>query len=163
MNQGKLEIVTLNDDEPFLRQKSRNITQEELVSDKIQQLINAMKNYLLDAQNNAVGLSAIQIGQPIAMFLFKDFGQGKSPIIRVAVNPQVLPACDLLKEGKEACLSVPGVDGVVARYQSVKMKFLDEKGDKCSKKFEDYTARIIQHEYDHLQGVLFTDKVLSRH
>ena len=78
------------------------------------------------------------------------------------VNPVLTDTSKEMITAEEACLSVPDVFGFVRRYKSVTVEFLDHKGHKQTKKLKDFNATIIQHEIDHLDGVLFVDKLVKQ-
>ncbi len=160
MKKDELKIVTVLEDEELLREKSSKLTVEQIESEEVSQLIHAMKDYLSDEKNGGVGLAAIQVGRPLAIFAFKNFeADRKNPPVQIAINPQLSPIGDVMETDKEACLSIPGQEGQVCRYARIRMRYVDESGQKVNENFEGFTARIIQHEFDHLNGVLFTDKV----
>jgi peptide deformylase len=75
------------------------------------------------------------------------------------INPRILEHSEETKSGEEGCFSVPDTYGEVERYCKIKVQFFDEKGDAQSLILKDFNARIVQHEIDHLDGILFTDKL----
>jgi peptide deformylase len=77
------------------------------------------------------------------------------------INPEIVEKSNEKCSDKEGCLSVPGKTGAVERWTWVRVNFLDIEGKKYSLKLENLAARIVQHEIDHLDGVLFTDKVIG--
>jgi peptide deformylase len=112
-----------------------------------------------------VGLAAVQVGKPIKIFIAKPTEKSK---IYVFINAQIVKTSEKLgvKKSKvkklEGCLSLPNIWGEVARYENVTIKYLDETGKSHKKKFSGFMATIIQHEMDHLAGILFTKRVLEQ-
>jgi peptide deformylase len=79
------------------------------------------------------------------------------------LNPQILGHSETTEKGWEGCLSVPGLRGLVPRYRSVTVSYQDRQGDIQQQDFDGFIARIFQHEYDHLQGMVFIDRVENTH
>jgi peptide deformylase len=77
----------------------------------------------------------------------------------VMINPEMLESSDTKETAEEGCLSIPGIHENVSRAKKIKVSYLDTDFNEHIKEFEDFHARVIQHEYDHLEGNLFTDKV----
>lgn len=77
------------------------------------------------------------------------------------INPQILSYSDETEKGWEGCLSVPGLRGLVARSREIEVQYTDRHGQQHTQVFTDFVARIIQHEYDHITGKLFVDRVES--
>jgi len=77
------------------------------------------------------------------------------------INPQILAYSDETAKGWEGCLSVPGMRGLVARSREIEIRYTDRHGEQHQKVFTDFVARIIQHEFDHISGKLFLDRVES--
>jgi peptide deformylase len=79
------------------------------------------------------------------------------------INPVILAKSDEVEKGWEGCLSVPGIRGLVPRSQAIEVEYLDRNGQICKQELTDFVARIFQHEYDHLDGKVFLDRVESTH
>ncbi len=111
------------------------------------------------------GLAAPQIGENtrmIAVSFWKDDGKRLKRVgDTVMINPEIISKSDKMIVSEEACLSLPKLSGDVLRHQSIKVTWLDLNGKKHTDKFSDYNATIIQHEIDHLDGVLYIDKLIS--
>ena len=105
-------------------------------------------------KEEGVGLAAPQVGKNIRMFVVDD-GSGA----QVFINPQITAMSVELAEMEEGCLSVPGIYEKVSRPKSVRIQALDENGKRRVLEVAGYLARIIQHEYDHLDGILFIDRI----
>jgi len=78
----------------------------------------------------------------------------------IMINPEIIEKSQDMILWREACISLPDILGTVKRHKSITVRYLDTKGNKQTKKLKDFNAVIVQHEMDHLEGILFTDKVL---
>ena len=138
------------DGDPILRKKSREVKE---VNNRIKILLDDMVDTMYE--NDGVGLAAPQIGI-LRQLVVIDIGEG---IIKL-VNPQIIE-----KNGEEidveGCLSVPEKAGTVSRPEWVKVKYLDEFGQEQILEGEGLLARALCHEIDHLNGILFTDKIIE--
>lgn len=141
--------------EAILRKKSKPV---KIVNNKIITLLEDMRDTMAEA--DGVGLAAVQVGVLRRIFL-AEVGdeEAEDPIIEF-INPEIL-----VREGSqvnvEGCLSVPNESGHVERPTYVKIKTEDRTGKEHIYEFEDYNATVICHEYDHLEGVLYTDKIIQ--
>ena len=143
------KIITEPD--PFLRQKSSEVDQ---VTDETRKLMDDMLETMYDAPG--IGLAAIQIGVPkrvIVIDLSRD--EKKNPLY--FVNPKIIKKSDTDSTYEEGCLSVPGQFAEVDRPDKCHVSFLDYNGKKQELKAEGLLATCIQHEMDHLEGILFID------
>jgi peptide deformylase len=131
---------------PILRKYSDQVEDDYPIHD----LIDRMK-YLLSKTNNGVGLAGVQVGIPLRIFL----GVNN----KVFINPEILNEKGANKKYEEGCLSIPKVYGNVERKQKVLLGYMDENWKHNVELFKGFEARVIQHEMDHLNGVLFTDHV----
>ena len=105
--------------------------------------------------SRGVGLAANQVGLDAQMFVMTNKYGEKFSII----NPTVIAASKEVVEGEEGCLSFPGLFLKVKRAQSIAVEFYDPKGDKQNMEFTDWDSRVFQHEFDHLYGVNFINRV----
>jgi peptide deformylase len=145
-----LEILHEPDDR--LRVKSTEISLDDLRSEETQTLIDEM---LVEMRNaNGVGLAAPQVGVN-KRIITVDEGKGA----RAYINPRIASKSFRKFDFEEGCLSVPGVWGFVHRHRSVTIKAFDRDGKKVTVKASGLLSVIFQHEIDHLDGVLFIDKV----
>jgi peptide deformylase len=152
------DIVTLPN--PVLRRKAHKVT----VFDKeLQELIDDMIETMRNAPG--VGLAAPQVGESIRLIVVeygeeKEEKEGKEQPKKLfaVVNPEIITASEEKVIGVEACLSIPGLAGEVERHQQIVVKGLNRFGKPARIKLEGWFARIFQHEIDHLDGVLFTDR-----
>ncbi len=134
------------DGDEILRKVSRPIDE---ITPRIKMLIEDMIETMVDA--NGVGLAAPQVGM-LKRLMVIDVGEG--PIIMI--NPEIIKE-EGAQEGVEGCLSVPGKTGIVTRPFKVTAKALNEKGEEFTIEGEELLARAICHEFDHLNGKLYTD------
>lgn len=133
---------------------------------KLEVLIQNMDKTLSEAKDPiGVGLAAPQIGNPVRIFVTKPKKESK---LEVFVNPKIISFEKIEKRKKrrirklEGCLSLPGIWGEVERFSKITLEFQNEKGQKFTKDFTGFMATIIQHEIDHLEGVLFPKRVLEQ-
>ncbi|HEY3333466.1 MAG TPA: peptide deformylase [Capsulimonadaceae bacterium] len=134
--------------DPVLRQVAKTVT---TVPEDMPEFVDAMERIMNEA--NGVGLAAPQLGLSIRVIVY-DVGDG----MRAIVNPKILKMSGEQMDPPEGCLSMPGLQGVVKRAEFVVVKGLDENGKPVRIRGEGYTARVIQHEVDHLDGILFIDR-----
>ncbi len=137
---------------PILRQKSRIISREEILRPEFKKLIKEMVEIML--KNDGVGLAAPQIGKNIRLIVVN---LEDKPL--ACLNPVITRKSWRKNTAEEGCLSFPGVFKLIKRYTAVTVKFLNENGEKQILKVKDVPARIFQHEIDHLDGILFIDKI----
>lgn len=109
-------------------------------------------------QAKGVGLSAIQIGLPLRIFVIEAHLEDEDFHLRGAfINPKIKRKFGDLVKHPEGCLSVPGVAGLVERPDNIELEYLDEEWNPHTKIFKGYASRIIQHEYDHLDGIVYVE------
>ncbi len=146
---------------PLLHQVSKNLTVEEINSP-------ATKEFVVDLvetmyAKDGVGIASVQVGNPIQLCVIaKDFTPDKKANL-VLINPKFEKASVLREWTEEGCLSVPNIYGSVRRYKKIKVSALSTKGEKMEFIARDFFARIIQHEIDHLNGILFIEKAKKLH
>jgi peptide deformylase len=109
---------------------------------------------------NGAGLAAPQIGVPLRVVVFEVSSNPRYPHVdpvpyTVLVNPQLTPVDDETEDGWEGCLSVPGLRGLVPRYRSLRYRGVDANGAAIDRTVHGFHARVVQHEVDHLDGILF--------
>ena len=158
---ARREIVTVG--AAVLRERAREVTAAELASAPVQELIDDLVDTMRAA--SGAGLAANQVGELLRVAVIEVAGTNerypyKPPIpLTVIVNPVLEPLDDELFEVNEGCLSVPDVRGVVARSVSVRVRYRDRDGAEHDVVQRGLTAGTFQHEVDHLDGVLFVDRV----
>ena len=143
--------------EKILHKKSAPLDLAVLSSAKIKRLIADMAETMVC--RDGVGLAAPQIGESVRLVVIaKEFNPVKPGKVFILINPVWEKKSILKKEDEEGCLSVPGVYGKVRRYTKISVQALDQTGKTLQFTANDMLARIIQHEVDHLDGVLFIEK-----
>ena len=148
---------------PALRVPARPLEIEVLSDPETQTLIDDMFETMLDA--GGVGLAAVQLGLGLQLFVYavvdpdSEHDDGEKPELRVLVNPALEPVAGELVYDWEGCLSIPDLRGLVPRHPVVRVHGFDRQGRPLDYPAEDYEARIVQHEYDHLNGVVFLDRM----
>ena len=147
---AKRKILTEPD--PFLRQKSKNV---ETVNDEIRSLMDDMLETMYDAPG--IGLAAIQIGVPKRVIVIDLSKQGEKKNPLYFVNPKILIKSKNDATYEEGCLSVPNQFAEISRPDTCKVKYLDYKGEEKILDAKGLLATCIQHEMDHLEGILFID------
>lgn len=157
---AKMKILTLPN--PILRKKSKKISK---IDKKVLNLVKNLNEILKNKKDPVgLGLSAVQTGNPKRVFLAKVDGQ-----IETFVNPEITWFSRKKNLGGkkdkpflEGCLSVPKFYGEVLRSQKIKVKYTNGQGQSLKEEFFGLQARVIQHESDHLDGILFIDRILEQ-
>jgi peptide deformylase len=133
----------------------------ELAGPEMQTLIDDMCETMLEA--DGVGLAAPQLGLGMQLFVYlaidPDQGEDYEPDLRVLVNPALEPQAGELVDDWEGCLSILDLRGLVPRHPAVRVHGFDRDGKALSYSTTGYEARIVQHEYDHLNGIIFLDRM----
>lgn len=143
--------------DPVLRKKCIDIDKDY---PGLNELIDNMFATMKSARG--VGLAAPQIGRAIRLFIIDSTHMYDKPemgIKKIFINAQILEEFDEPWPYEEGCLSIPNIREDVTRPESIKIKYLDEHFVEHTEKYDDMTARVIQHEYDHIEGILFIDKI----
>ena len=151
---------------PLLRERSREVTREELASPHVQQLIDDLIDTMHAA--NGAGIAAPQIGELLRIATIEVNDNPRYPYkpripLTVVVNPIIEPLDDEQFENNEGCLSVPNMRGNVMRSVNVRVRWWDRHGVEHDEIRRGLTAGTFQHECDHLDGVLFLDRVHDTH
>lgn len=156
----RLKIET-GDNNPILRAVSPEIRPDEFR--KYAPLAQDMVKYVKDPKNRCVGVAAPQVGHNVRLVAVSLLNSYEDENYRTVAmfNPVVLEKSDVLESDGEGCLSVPGMRGDVLRPKRIRLKYSDEKGNLFVREMSGLMARIVQHEIDHLDGVLFTDKTVG--
>lgn len=144
---------------PVLRRRARPLEPDEIGTPRIQQLIDDMFETMRDSEG--IGLAGPQVYESIRLFVagVDDEERMMPPV--VMINPEVTPVGSDVEEDWEGCLSIPDIRGRVSRATDVKVRALDRHGKPISMTADGFPARVIQHEVDHLDGVLFFDRMTS--
>ena len=145
---------------PVLRERARPLELAELKHPLLQKLIDDMIETM--HEYHGVGLAAPQVHEDIRIFvaLLEEDPDDKSEAT-VIINPEIVPVGTTKSEGWEGCLSIPDIRGMVPRWTDITVRALDRKGKAIELPLKGFAARVAQHETDHLDGVLFFDRMTS--
>lgn len=155
-----LQIAQLGNS--VLRKKAKKV---ENIGDKfVQELIDDMMATVMEV--NGVGIAAPQVYQSLQIFIIASHPNSRYPNAPqmkplAVINPKIISSSKIQIKGWEGCLSVPGYRGLVPRSKSIKVEYLTRAGKKVKTTYKDFLARIFQHEFDHLQGIEFIDRLES--
>lgn len=146
--------------EEVLRKKAKKI--KDINSSETKKIISDMKTCV--KKSNGVGLAAPQIFISKQIMIISSQPNKRypnAPLMKneILINPKIIKKSKKMTKDWEGCLSIPGIRAKVPRHNKIKIKYLDENGNKKTQKFEGFIARIFQHEYDHLIGLVFIDRV----
>jgi peptide deformylase len=146
---------------PVLRAKARPLDKAEIRGAAIQTLIDDMIETM--AEYHGVGLAAPQVHEGVRLFVAAlDEGDDDEEVEPIAViNPEIIVVGSDVVEDWEGCLSIPDIRGRVPRPREIKVRAMDRTGARIELSAHDFPARVIQHETDHLDGVLFFDRMKS--
>ncbi len=146
--------------QPVLREVAGNVADPG--DPAVQTLIDDMLVTVADA--NGVGLAAPQVFEPLSLFIVASRPNLRYPNApemepTAIINPEILWTSDEKDPGWEGCLSIPDLRGPVPRYRRIGVRYLTRKGNVREEEYADFLARVFQHEFDHVQGVVFVDRV----
>jgi len=156
-----LPIVNLPD--PVLRRKAKPVTKFDK---DLQTLIDNMIDTMRDAPGVGLAAPQVNVSQQLAVIEYAEDDDdeeenedtpAKPKKLYVIINPEIVKVSEEKVMGIEGCLSIPGLQGEVERYEAIQVKALNRHGSPVKLKVDGWMARIFQHEIDHLNGVLFTD------
>jgi peptide deformylase len=152
------EVLRMGD--PRLWEKSSPVARVD--APELSELIRDMRDTM--AHLNGAGLAAPQIGVGLRVVIFGVQSNPRYPGIEevpdtVLINPELQPLADEVEEGWEGCLSVPGMRGWVPRFRKIRYSGQDERGQRIERTVEGFHARVVQHECDHLDGVLYPMRI----
>jgi peptide deformylase len=146
--------------DPRLLEKSHPV--EAFGTSQLRELIADMRDTMADL--NGAGLAAPQIGVPLRVVIFGVKRNPRYPDAEevpdtVLINPVITPLGDEMEEAWEGCLSVPGMRGVVPRFKRLRYRGFDESGNPIDRTVDGFHARVVQHECDHLDGILYPMRI----
>jgi peptide deformylase len=156
---------------PVLRRKVPAVPPGEITTAPIQRLIDDLAQTMLEY--NGAGLAAPQVHEELRVFVAQvihdrddededeDETETRTPEILALINPEIRPASRVVEEDWEGCLSIPDLRGLVPRYRDISVKGYDRTGRPIELQASGFMARVLQHETDHLDGVLFLDRMKS--
>jgi peptide deformylase len=152
------EVLKMGD--PRLLEPARPV--EDFASIELAQLIVDMHDTMRAL--NGAGLAAPQIGVGLQVVIFEvsanpRYPDAESVPFTVLINPVLTPLSDVMEEGWEGCLSVPGMRGLVPRHATLRYQGFDAAGQPIDRSVSDFHARVVQHEVDHLHGILYPMRI----
>lgn len=160
----RVELVSPNDD--VLNKVAVEVTTQEISSTETQKLIKQMLKIAQGEQGDVnkrtmVGLASPQVGvsKRIIIVDVATTGMGETPELRAYINPKIIKKSEQVEQGREGCYSTGNVCGNVDRSSEVTIEAFDQDGNLVSETWTGFTARIFQHEIDHLDGVRFPDRI----
>jgi peptide deformylase len=145
---------------PVLRERAQPIDKSAIKDPFFQKLIDDMIETM--HEYHGVGLAGPQVHEGLRLFvaMLDDDPDSNGEAIAI-INPEIIPNASDKREGWEGCLSIPDIRGMVPRFTDITVVALDRQGKKIELKLKDFPARVAQHETDHLDGVLFFDRMTS--
>ena len=145
---------------PALRLKARALDKSGIRTPIVQKLIDDMLETMYEY--HGVGLAAPQVHESVRVFvaMLDDEPDAKSEAM-VLINPEITPNGPATEDGWEGCLSIPDIRGMVPRHLDVNIRALDRDGKTIERRLKQFPARVAQHETDHLDGILFFDRMRS--
>ncbi len=157
-----LEIAELG--HPVLRKVASEV--EDIENEEIQNFIDDLIETGIDS--NGVGIAAPQVYESKRIFIISSRPNTRYPNAPelgpiALINPEITSFSDEKEKDWEGCLSIPGIRGLVPRHKTIKVKYLTREGVSKEDEFSDFVARIFQHELDHLDGIMFLDRMESNH
>jgi len=141
---------------PALRTPAQPLGPSRIAEPEIQSLIDDMVETMHEA--HGVGLAAPQVGEGVQLFVYQAAGPPEIPL-HVVINPMITPQVRELVYDWEGCLSIPDLRGLVPRHPAVRVQGLDREGRQLDYLVSGFEARVVQHEFDHLNGVIFLDRM----
>ncbi len=151
---GTLSVLIANN--PFLRKKTKIVEKVDL--EKVKKLLPVMFEIMYKA--GGIGLAAPQVGIGLRFFIIDLMKDNQSEKITI-INPEIIEKSEELKSYKEGCLSFPNQYSEIVRPEKVKIKYINLEGQEQEMQTDGLLARCIQHETDHLDGILFVDHISS--
>jgi peptide deformylase len=146
---------------PVIRRAARDLTRDELRSANLQRLIDDMVDTI--HEYDGVGLAAPQVHLALRLAVIEVAGTDPRSVeavpLIVLINPRLTPLGKETVDGWEGCLSIPELRGVVPRFRRLRLTALDRQGKPFTLEAEDFLARVIQHECDHLDGGVYLDRM----
>jgi|TARA_B110000438_G_C15441011_1_gene490400 peptide deformylase len=145
---------------PILLQKCKPV--KDITADSTKQIIHDMTETMLDAKGIGLAAPQVHINQQIIIFRNPEDEQDKEIKITALINPKLIKIDDQTDNQWEGCLSIPGMLGLVKRFSKVRYEGYDMQGSIIKKEAEGLHARVVQHEYDHLMGILYINRLAHK-
>lgn len=149
----------------ILRKKAKPVSKKDIASKRVKILFNRM--IATCEKELGVGLAAPQVGVSEQMFVIYQRPTKRRPDIPVfgpeaVINPKIIGVSKRIKKAYEGCLSIPGILGNTPRYVEILAEYTNLEGDKVRIELKDFLARVFQHEFDHLNGVVYLDRITGK-
>jgi peptide deformylase len=145
---------------PILREKQKEVSNEEISSEQIKKLISEMRATMVSV--NGVGLAANQVNEDFQIFVIDKKLADENNVPDAYINPEITEYSHEVDELEEGCLSIPTFYVPIKRAKKIKIKALDEHGNKIKFKARGFLARVLQHETDHIHGIVIKDRIEQR-
>jgi len=143
---------------PILLKKAKPVT--DILAKEVRKIVFDMTETMLDAKGIGLAAPQVHINKQIIIFrTFKEEEEEKEVNITVLINPKITKISDKTDDDWEGCLSIPGMLGLVKRFSEIKYEGYDIKGNLIQKKVKGLNARVVQHEFDHLLGILYVSRL----
>lgn len=140
----------------ILAKTTEKVSPKDIKNGLYKELVLDMKKAMID--NEGVGLAANQIGKDLSIFVIDEKLAAENGVPEVFFNPEITEYSRDLDELEEGCLSIPGYGANLRRSKKIKIKAVDENGNKIKLKARGFLARVLQHETDHLNGIVIKDR-----
>lgn len=146
----------------ILRKKAKTV--KDVKDLTVQKLIDDLITTVIDV--DGVGIAAPQVYKSLRVFILASHPNSrypKAPKMKptAIINPKITVYSKEVKKDWEGCLSIPGIRGLIPRHYSINVEFTNRDGTRSKKTYKDFVARIFQHEFDHLEGIMFVDRIDS--
>jgi len=145
---------------PILLKKAKPI--KNISNPEVKRIIHDMTETMIDARG--IGLAAPQVHISKQILIFRNLDEDNENEIKITalINPKLIKISDETENEWEGCLSIPGMLGLVKRYKTIKYEGFDMEGNLIQKKAEGMDARVVQHEFDHLMGILYINRLADK-
>ena len=146
--------------DPILLQAAQPV--REFDTAELHSLLEDMRDTMQAMQGAGIAAPQIGVSKQVVIFGFDHnsrYPDAEAVPVTVLINPVLEPLSDEMEDGWEGCLSVPGMRGIVPRYKQLRYRGFDEKGQAIDRTVSDFHARVVQHECDHLQGILYPMRI----
>jgi peptide deformylase len=146
--------------QPVLREPARPVADPD--DPAVQSLIDDLLATV--AEVNGVGIAAPQVFEPLTLFIVASrpnprYPEAPAMVPTAMINPELLWSSSEMEKGWEGCLSIPGLRGMVPRHRRIGVRYLTRTGELREEEYDGFLARIFQHEFDHIRGLVFVDRV----
>lgn len=147
---------------PILRSDAKNVSKNDILTSDFQYFLKNLAETMREF--DGVGLAATQVYHSLQVFVFEIKNSNRYPDkpdfpLTFVINPKITALSDQKEEDWEGCLSVPGIYGKVSRYTHIQLEGLNNNAEEISLELDGFSARVAQHEYDHLHSTIFIDRV----